>query len=304
MFLLATLAISLAAADGPSLALEARPSAGPCGREDNRTGRSLPIGNQTVEILVEAAYGRDPGTGIYTYSYSVTNLASSRNPLDAFGLSPTAPARRRLATGLARLSRLGRRHGSSCLECHRPRSAAGRRAGESDLRRTEQPSPRYDDLRFPDRQPSATECDRLLRAGIRHAAGRGTFCTSCPACIALELGYERRHRWPASLGAVPASTPPEVPSKVRPQPDSPSPTSHEVTIAFCLLQPAEVEISIFDESETEVRRLADGLREAGMNRVTWDGKDSGGNDLIPGVYSYRMRMDEVPIGSQRMIVLP
>jgi flagellar basal-body rod modification protein FlgD len=58
----------------------------------------------------------------------------------------------------------------------------------------------------------------------------------------------------------------------------------EATWEYGLAQEADtVEILIFDENGTQVRRL-DGEKGEGVHEVTWDGKDEAGNTLPEGVY--------------------
>ena len=58
----------------------------------------------------------------------------------------------------------------------------------------------------------------------------------------------------------------------------------EATWEYGLSQEADsVEILIFDEKGTQVRRL-DGETGEGVHAVTWDGKDQAGNTLPEGVY--------------------
>ena len=58
----------------------------------------------------------------------------------------------------------------------------------------------------------------------------------------------------------------------------------EAAWEYGLSQEADsVEILIFDEKGTQVRRL-DGETGEGVHAVTWDGKDQAGNTLPEGVY--------------------
>jgi hypothetical protein len=47
-------------------------------------------------------------------------------------------------------------------------------------------------------------------------------------------------------------------------------------------------LKIYNILGQEVRVLVDGEREAGYHTVTWDGRNSAGNDVISGIYFYRI----------------
>ncbi len=58
-------------------------------------------------------------------------------------------------------------------------------------------------------------------------------------------------------------------------------------IAYHLYEDApEVKISIYDESGALVRTIEGGGRPAGSNEMVWDGRDSDGNLLPPGKYTF------------------
>jgi hypothetical protein len=65
---------------------------------------------------------------------------------------------------------------------------------------------------------------------------------------------------------------------------------------------SRVVVEIFNVRGNRVRTLVDEIKEAGMHRVLWDGKDQQGNPVTSGVYVYRIRAQNF-ISSKKMIFL-
>jgi len=70
--------------------------------------------------------------------------------------------------------------------------------------------------------------------------------------------------------------------------NSPNPFNPATTIAFDLAVTQRVRITIYDGSGRPVRTLVDGVRDAGSNKVEWNGRDNAGNAVASGVYFYRL----------------
>jgi hypothetical protein len=68
----------------------------------------------------------------------------------------------------------------------------------------------------------------------------------------------------------------------------PNPFSGRTELAFRLPQSTHVRLELYDVQGRRVRRLMDGTGIAGENRVAWDGRDTGGRALGPGVYLARL----------------
>ena len=77
--------------------------------------------------------------------------------------------------------------------------------------------------------------------------------------------------------------------KSRPNPFRPG--GGEVAIRFALPRSQHAEVKIFDISGRLVRNLADRGFTAGSHNVSWDGRDSQGNEVSSGVYFYRLKTD-------------
>ncbi len=73
------------------------------------------------------------------------------------------------------------------------------------------------------------------------------------------------------------------------QPNRPNPFRESTSIRFSLPVATEVRVTIFDLAGRLVRVLEDGTpRTAGDQSVTWDGRDSAGRRVAPGLYASRV----------------
>lgn len=68
----------------------------------------------------------------------------------------------------------------------------------------------------------------------------------------------------------------------------PNPFNPTTEIAFALPKASTVELSVFNVLGQQVRSLLNQPMEAGLHKVTWDGKDQGGSSVSSGVYFYRI----------------
>jgi len=67
----------------------------------------------------------------------------------------------------------------------------------------------------------------------------------------------------------------------------PNPATSGATVRYDLPRPAQVELSIYDVSGALVRRLVRGAQTAGYRSAYWNGTDSRGRAIAPGVYYCR-----------------
>jgi flagellar hook assembly protein FlgD len=51
---------------------------------------------------------------------------------------------------------------------------------------------------------------------------------------------------------------------------------------------APVKIAIYNITGQLVKTIVDEVKKAGLNSVTWDGKDDKGNRVCDGIYFYRL----------------
>jgi aminopeptidase N len=71
----------------------------------------------------------------------------------------------------------------------------------------------------------------------------------------------------------------------------PNPFSPTTTIAFDLPKAVDVKVSIYNVEGRRVVNLLNENLDAGMHRVTWDGRDGSGRRVAPGVYWYSLEAD-------------
>jgi flagellar hook assembly protein FlgD len=72
-------------------------------------------------------------------------------------------------------------------------------------------------------------------------------------------------------------------------PAEPNPFAERAQIRFSLARRAAVRISVYDVTGREVRRLVDGLSDAGIHSVVWDGANDEGRRVGSGIYWMQMR---------------
>jgi len=86
----------------------------------------------------------------------------------------------------------------------------------------------------------------------------------------------------------------EIPAETQLLPNYPNPFNPETWIPFDLAEDAAVEIEIYSEKGTLVRRLPLGYTDAGIYRqqdkaAYWDGRNANGEQIASGVYFYRIQ---------------
>ncbi|NIR50860.1 T9SS type A sorting domain-containing protein [candidate division KSB1 bacterium] len=80
----------------------------------------------------------------------------------------------------------------------------------------------------------------------------------------------------------------------------PNPFNPTTEIKFGLPQPGEVTLSIFNIVGQKVRSLLNGPKTAGYHSVIWDGRNDFGNQVVSGVYVYRIRV--LPNGAENELI--
>jgi immune inhibitor A len=68
---------------------------------------------------------------------------------------------------------------------------------------------------------------------------------------------------------------------------SPNPFRNEASLSFAVDRPGRVAIVIYDIMGRRVKSIADRAFEAGPHSLVWDGTDSRGESVCPGIYFYR-----------------
>ena len=79
-----------------------------------------------------------------------------------------------------------------------------------------------------------------------------------------------------------------APSSIALEQNYPNPFNPETEITFRLSGPSEVSLSVFDSRGKLVRRLVTGIRQAGLHRIKWNGRNDSGQHAASGVYICRL----------------
>jgi hypothetical protein len=95
----------------------------------------------------------------------------------------------------------------------------------------------------------------------------------------------------------------EVPAPLvaRLEPNSPNPFNPVTTIRFAVPTTGRVMLVIYDVQGREVRRLVDGVREAGEHAVIWNGRDGAERAVPSGIYFYRLTAGNAAM-SRKMVM--
>ena len=73
---------------------------------------------------------------------------------------------------------------------------------------------------------------------------------------------------------------------------SPNPGRGPTTIGFLLRESGPTSVSIFDLTGRQVKALSTGYLGEGRHVLTWDGRDSQGKPVRPGVYFIRVETQD------------
>jgi hypothetical protein len=89
---------------------------------------------------------------------------------------------------------------------------------------------------------------------------------------------------------------------VRMAQNSPNPFMPETWIAYAVGRATHVDLKVYDIEGRLITSLVSGEIAAGEHRASWDGKDTHGNAVAPGIYLYRLETPERTI-SRKMALL-
>lgn len=106
-------------------------------------------------------------------------------------------------------------------------------------------------------------------------------------------------RWTLPVSVEPAQGIPSTPCLRAP---APNPMHGDVTLAYALPRAGLVSLRVYDLRGRLVRTLIDGMHGAGAGSARWDGRDSGGTRVRPGVYFVRLRAPEAK-GVRKVVVM-
>ena len=83
----------------------------------------------------------------------------------------------------------------------------------------------------------------------------------------------------------------------------PNPFNSSTVIRFALPQAENVELAVYNLAGQKVATLVEGVREAGVYTVRWDGRDESGRELASGVYLYRLRAGQGQVETRKLLLL-
>jgi len=93
-----------------------------------------------------------------------------------------------------------------------------------------------------------------------------------------------------------------VPDVFTLQQNVPNPFNPNTTISFCLHRPGHVTVEVLNVNGQLVRTLVIGVQSAGSHNVTWDGRNSTGQQVASGEYLYRLSTEEFS-QTRKMVLL-
>ena len=82
----------------------------------------------------------------------------------------------------------------------------------------------------------------------------------------------------------------------------PNPFNPQTVIEYALPHESHVNIAVYNILGQGVRVLKDEVEEAGLKRVTWDGKNDEGSEVASGIYFYRVQAKDF-VQCKKMLLL-
>lgn len=83
----------------------------------------------------------------------------------------------------------------------------------------------------------------------------------------------------------------------------PNPFNRETVIRFSLPTGADVELAVLNLAGQRVATLVEGVREAGVHAVKWDGRDNRHQPLASGIYLYRLRTGRHAVETRKLVLV-
>jgi hypothetical protein len=105
---------------------------------------------------------------------------------------------------------------------------------------------------------------------------------------------------PAEIGGSSGVTP--VFTETGLGPAVPNPFTQGTVLSYQLATSGHVSLAVYNVEGQLVRRLLDGVSEAGSHRVLWDGRDEVGSEVSRGVYFCRMECEGFRATSKVVLV--
>ena len=110
---------------------------------------------------------------------------------------------------------------------------------------------------------------------------------------------------PASAAAAPTrgSTTRTLPARFALGQNEPNPFGSGTLIRFELPARSTVSLEVFDIRGRRIKTLTRGEWQAGFHALEWNGRDTAGRRVGPGVYLYRMKAGAFA-ASRKLVVMP
>ena len=83
----------------------------------------------------------------------------------------------------------------------------------------------------------------------------------------------------------------------------PNPVHSQAQVEYSLKASGKVRLSVYDIMGRHVRSIEDGVKPAGVHKVTWNGKDASGRRTASGIYFVRLNSPELK-RTTRIVVVP
>ena len=269
---------------------------------------------QDINVTVSLVVTFDPGTQIYTFTYTVENRNNSGNALDAFGVGPVPPPVQVAAPT----------HWKGFFGWEDRSDAVvwtvwdgGGVVVPSDTLQTvnitvgpyhPQPGTTVSGFVIKSRQPPlpagstltwyAQGFDTLIAVGEEPEDG------VIPSSETLWIqSVQGQIGGPDINSVVGVGSGEPKGDRAQLSRATPNPTQGGVAVSYYLPAPATVRLGIYDVGGRMIALLADGQRPAGLHSVSWNGLSDEGRRARAGVYFSKLVVDGRPVGQQKVTVL-
>jgi hypothetical protein len=259
---------------------------------------------QSVTVTVNASATQDPGTGQWTYSYSVTNEATSQNALETFAIRPMWRP----------------------LRITSPAHWMGSHGFEGDTMAVSwsvvdfgPDPPGWNGVQLYQGPYHPTPGQTVTGFTILSGQPPTTLTFYAQGFDTLQTGGEEDVESAPSIfdeGVTGTTIGPDVNIVVGASPDgavssqgirflapSPNPASSTVTFTYYLPRPADVALSVFDVKGRRIRVLKQGRLPVGYHSTTWNGLAGDGKRVAAGVYFYRLMVDGRSAGERKVVIV-
>ena len=94
-----------------------------------------------------------------------------------------------------------------------------------------------------------------------------------------------------------------LPTEIELSQNYPNPFNPQTTIEFALKSTQDVRLEVYNVTGQKVITLLDGLAQAGINSIVWDGRDGSGQQTASGIYFYRLTAEDGQCQTKKMVLL-